>query len=91
MWGMHEGINFERRRANFLRIISKENFIRNSCTLAKAYPVDLLHCFELKKIHFYMESTVTFWLVWLVVTRVRQLGSDSLKARHPVITTFAHA
>ena len=38
-----------------------------------------------------MESTVTFWLVWLVVTRVRQLGSDSLKARHPVITTFAHA
>ena len=38
-----------------------------------------------------MESTVTFWLVWLVVTRVRQLGSDSLKARHPVITTLAHA
>ena len=34
---------------------------------------------------------MSYWLVWLFVTLVRQLCSDGLKARHLVITTFAHA
>ena len=29
--------------------------------------------------------------MWLLVTDVRQLDVDSLKARHLVMTTFAHA
>ena len=36
-------------------------------------------------------NTVTYWLMWLFVTRVRQLGSYSLKVQHPVNTTFTHA
>ena len=36
------------------------------------------------------ENTTTYWLVWLFVTLVRQLGSDRLKARL-VITTVANA
>lgn len=34
---------------------------------------------------------MTNWFVWLLVTRVTQPGSDSLKARHLVITSFARA
>ena len=30
-------------------------------------------------------------LVWLSITFVRQLGSDSMKACHLAIMTFAHA
>lgn len=33
---------------------------------------------------------VTYWLLWLFVTRVRQFGFDSLKALYLVITTIAH-
>ena len=36
------------------------------------------------------ENTTTYWLVWLFVTLMRQLGSGRLKAR-PVITTVANA
>ena len=35
--------------------------------------------------------TVTYWLMWLFVTCVRQLSPDSLEARHLVITQIAHA
>ena len=35
--------------------------------------------------------TVTYWLMWLFVTCVRQLSPDSLEARHLVITKIAHA
>ena len=34
---------------------------------------------------------MTYWLVMLLVTPVRQLGFESLKARYQVISTFAHA
>ena len=36
-------------------------------------------------------NTATYWLMWSFVTRVRQLGSYSLKVQHPVNTTFTHA
>ena len=38
-----------------------------------------------------LRNTVTYWLMWLFVTRVRQPCSYSLKVQHPVTTTFAHA
>ena len=38
-------------------------------------------------VHF--ENSVTYWLVWLFVTWVNQLGFDSLKVLHLVITMFA--
>ena len=34
---------------------------------------------------------MTYWLVRLFVTRVRNLGSDSQKTRHLLITAFAYA
>ena len=34
---------------------------------------------------------MNYWLVWLVITRVRQLEFDSLKAHHLVMTAFANA
>ena len=52
------------------------------------YPVDVPNFFELYLI---LLNTITYWLVWLLVTRVRQLLFYSLKAHHPIITTFAHA
>lgn len=38
-----------------------------------------------------LANTVTYWLMWLFVTCVRQLSPDSLEARHLVITQIAHA
>ena len=38
-----------------------------------------------------IETVIENWLVCLFVTRARQLGSDSLKARHVIIVTFAYA
>ena len=38
-----------------------------------------------------LANTVTYWLMWLFVTCVRQLSPDSLEARHLVITKIAHA
>ena len=38
-----------------------------------------------------IETVIENWLVCLFVTRARQLGSDSLKARHVIIATFAYA
>ena len=50
--------------------------------------LDLPFCFEL-----YQKSSMVFkhWLVWLFITFVRQLVSDSMKACHLAIMTFAHA
>lgn len=36
------------------------------------------------------QNSVTYWLAWLVVIFVRQLGLDSWKTYHLVITEFAH-
>ena len=36
------------------------------------------------------QNSVTFWLAWLFVIFVRQLGLDSWKTCHLVITEFAH-
>lgn len=35
-------------------------------------------------------NRVTYWLLWLFVTCVGQLSSNSLKTRN-LVTTFAHA
>ena len=45
--------------------------------------------FSQKSIHFW--STLTNWLVQLIVTFVKLLCSDTLKAGHLVIATFTHA
>ena len=38
-----------------------------------------------------LANTVTYWLMWLFVTYVRQLSPDSLEARHLVVIKIAHA
>ena len=68
----------------------KENS-RTQNLLKYRYPVDLPFHFELYQNVLGFWNTVTYWPVWLFVTRLRQLGSFSLKARHPVDTAFAHA
>lgn len=40
----------------------------------------------LKKLYVFLKKTVFCWLLWLSVTRVRQVGSETLKARHKVCT-----
>lgn len=40
----------------------------------------------LKKLYVFLKKAVFCWLLWLSVTRVRQVGSETLKARHKVCT-----
>lgn len=49
------------------------------------YPLYSVLSFTKKVIRF-LKKTVFCWLLWLSVTRVRQVGSETLKARHEVCT-----
>lgn len=49
------------------------------------YPLYSVLSFTKKVIRF-LKKTVFCWLLWLSVTRVRQVGSETLKARHKVCT-----
>ena len=54
----------------------------------KKYPLYSVILFWalLKKLYVFLKKTVFCWLLWLSVTRVRQVGSETLKARHKVCT-----
>ena len=76
LWNLCKEIKVGKRK-------TRNFFLLKACLSMHGFFFNLPLCFELW-------NTTTYWLVWLFVTLVRQLGSDRLKAR-PVITTVANA
>lgn len=83
--------NKNKAKDNSRLFAHKTHLITVSCSFTIAGFMFIYHfvlSFTKKVIRFL--NTVTYWFVWLLTTRVRLLGSNTITARGLVITKFPH-